>query len=298
MSASVAMECRTDPAPISAILTHRPVGRHHRLSGRPCYGPGTSFTDEYAAALRRHLDQPGETGLHAAYDLGRRALGDGMTLIKLVTVHHESRMGMLRDATRQLPDADAFLREALGAYEIAELGFWEAQRSAALEHERVEVLSRLNDAHLAVMAVPALSDRLTEVCDRAMALVDGRRARLELRGAGRGRSSVVDRGEAGDGDGVVRVAVPARTGMGALDVWPRRGGRFSDADRAMLGQFALLASGAIDDARAALNVSDRRRSRSNAACCPASCRSCPASPHRRATWRRGARVTSAATGTT
>src|SRR5262249_37457251 len=61
-----------------------------------------------------------------------------------------------------------------------------------------------------------------------------------------------ERGEtpaAADDDGVVRVAVPARTGMGVLDVWPQAGAAFGEADRAVLGQFALLASGAIDDAR-------------------------------------------------
>jgi serine phosphatase RsbU (regulator of sigma subunit) len=172
-----------------------------------------------------------------------------MTLIELVAVHHESRTHLMRDAARQLSHADAFLREALGAYEIAELGYWEAQRRAAVEHERVQVLNRLTEAHLAVMAVPALAARLTEVCDRAMALVDGRRARLEIRGAGLGRGAVVDRGEGDDGEDVVRVAVPARTGMGVLDVWPRRAAAFGEADRAVLGQFALLASGALDDAR-------------------------------------------------
>jgi hypothetical protein len=219
------------------------------------YGPRTTFADTYANALRRHLEQPGETGLKAAYDLGRRALADGMTLIELVAGHHEARMGLLRDAPVQLPDADAFLREALGAYEIAGLAVEESRRRAAVEHERVEVLGRLHEAHIAVMAVPALSARLTEVCDRALVLVDGRRARLELRSAGR-RGTVVERGEApasgegGDGgDGVVRVAVPARTGMGVLDVWPQPGVSFGAADRAVLGQFALLASGAIDDAR-------------------------------------------------
>jgi serine phosphatase RsbU (regulator of sigma subunit) len=195
------------------------------------------------------MDQPGEAGLQAAYDLGRRALGDGMTLIGLVAVHQEARLGLIHDAPRQLPHADAFLREALGAYEIAELGIWEAQRATAVEHERVEVLSRINDAHLAVMALPGLADRLREVCDGAMALVAGRRARLELRGAGAGRNTVVERGDAPDDDGVVRVGVPARTGMGIHDVWPPPGTRFGDADEAVLRQFALLASGAIDDAR-------------------------------------------------
>jgi len=195
------------------------------------------------------MAHPTEAGLHAAYDLGRRALRDGVTLIGLVAVHHESRLPLLRDAPRQLGSADAFLREALGAYEIAELGYWEAQRAATLEHERVEVLNRLNEAGLAVLAVAGLSERLSEVCDRAMALVAGRRARLELRRTGLARGTLVDRGEATDDAGAVRVTVPARTGMGVLDVWPQRSARFTDADEAILRQFALLASGAIDDAR-------------------------------------------------
>jgi Stage II sporulation protein E (SpoIIE) len=201
--------------------------------------------------LRRHLDDPGEVGLHTAYDLGRRALGDGMTLIELVATHHESRMKVLGGVPARLPDADAFLREALGAYEIAERGYWEAQRAAAVQRERVEVLGRLTDAHLGVMAIPTLRGRLREVCDRAMALVDGSSARLELGGPDREGRTVVERGDAGaekKGE-PVRVAVPARTGMGVLDVWPRSTRvPFGDADRAVLGQLALLASGAIDDA--------------------------------------------------
>jgi serine phosphatase RsbU (regulator of sigma subunit) len=214
------------------------------------YGPSTSFPDDYAAALSRHLDQPSEAGLHAAYDLGRRALSKGMTLIELVTIHHEARLNAFTDALAQLPDADAFLREGLGAYEIAERGYWDAHRAAALERERVDVLSRLTDAHLVVMRAAQLRDRLGAVCEQAMALVDGARARLEMGGSGWGRRAIVERGSAPndvDGAVAVRVAIPARGGMGVLDIWPRRGTAFGDADRAVLGQFALLARGAIED---------------------------------------------------
>src|SRR5262249_53483170 len=173
-----------------------------------------------------------------------------MTLIELVSVHHASRMKVLRGGLEELADADAFLRAGLGSYEISERDVWEAQRILGLERERIEVLGRLNEAHRAVMAVPMLPARRREGCDRAMALLGGSKVRLELGSSGRGRRTVVERGSQAPEIHAepVRVAVPTRMGMGVLDVWPRPGAQFGEADRAVLRQFALLATGAIDDA--------------------------------------------------
>src|SRR6187397_511350 len=65
ISASVAMACRTDRAPMAADSDARPPYRARRRTRTACYGPGTSFTDHYADALGRHLEHPGEAGLNA-----------------------------------------------------------------------------------------------------------------------------------------------------------------------------------------------------------------------------------------
>ncbi len=235
-------------ADIDASLAWRSPPSHTGATRVAWYGPPTSFTAEYAIALRRHLEQPGEAGLRAAYDLGRRALGAGVSLIELVAIHHDARLEVLTAPREQLPEADAFLREALGAFEIAERGYWDAQRAAALERERVDVLARLNAAHLAVLDELGLQARLRAVCDQAVALVDGAGARLVIGRPDEALQS--DRGDIGpSAEGTIRVAVPVRRGPAELIVWPRAGADFGEADRAVLAQLSLLAAGALDDAR-------------------------------------------------
>jgi serine phosphatase RsbU (regulator of sigma subunit) len=81
-----------------------------------------------------------------------------------------------------------------------------------------------------------------------MALVGGARARVELAGEP-GPRRIASRGEGPVGTPPSRVPIPSRTGAGILEVWPVPGGFLGPADRAVLGQLALLASGTIDDAR-------------------------------------------------
>jgi serine phosphatase RsbU (regulator of sigma subunit) len=207
------------------------------------------FTSAYADALRRHLARPGDGGLETAFTLGRRALADGMTLLELVALHHALRTDVLESVPARLVHADDFLRDGLSSFEIAELEVWEARRAAGAERERVEILDSLSAAHLAILAVSGLRPRLEIACQRAMALVGGQRARIELGASEWGRRRVVTMGEGPGGTPSSRVPIPSRTGSGILDVWPSPGGFFGEADRAVLGQLALLASGSIDDAR-------------------------------------------------
>src|SRR3954471_20403983 len=211
--------------------------------------PGPAgFVGAYRDALRRHVDRPSERSLHDAYELGRRALAHGMSLLDLIGIHHSLRDHVLASPSERLERADSFLQEGLASFEIAALALREAQAVAAAERERTEVLGRLGDAHLAIMAAPSVQARLQIVCERAMALVGGARARVELAG-GSGPRRIASHGEGPVGSPPSRVPIPSRTGTGVLEVWPVPGGFLGAADRAVLGQLALLASGAIDDAR-------------------------------------------------
>src|SRR3954454_17793055 len=118
------------------------------------------FVGAYAEALRRHIDTPSDASLLAAYELGRRALADGMSLLELIAIHHSLRGPVLGRVPHQLVDADAFLREGLASFEIATLEVREAQAIAAAERARTEVLGHLGEAHLAILAATGVQTSL------------------------------------------------------------------------------------------------------------------------------------------
>jgi hypothetical protein len=86
---------------------------------------------DYAPAFLAFLGQPGEPRLRSAYELGRRALTDGVSLLDLVRVHHALLSDVLTSSTRQedVPEvvagAAAFLIEVLASFEMAQRAFQE-----------------------------------------------------------------------------------------------------------------------------------------------------------------------------
>ncbi|GAA5053101.1 SpoIIE family protein phosphatase [Nocardia callitridis] len=102
------------------------------------------FLDTYAKALRLHLDSPQQSTLAEAYELGRRALVEGISLLDLT----ENHFGVARAAeqtalaagypgTRTAEAALEFLLQTLAALDIATRGYldgvgrYEQQRSRA-----------------------------------------------------------------------------------------------------------------------------------------------------------------------
>jgi signal transduction histidine kinase len=99
------------------------------------------LVDRYAAAFRSYLSEPAEFALARAYELGRRALADGLGVLEMASVHSAALTIALE---RPLPDggrarvleaSDQFFVEALSPFEMAHRGFREAN----------DVLRRLND---------------------------------------------------------------------------------------------------------------------------------------------------------
>ena len=82
-----------------------------------------TLADEYTAALEDYLAGGDELALSNAYELGRKALVEGVSIIELTGLHH--------DALRALPDARIdraaeFLAETLAPFEMTQRGFREA----------------------------------------------------------------------------------------------------------------------------------------------------------------------------
>ena len=86
---------------------------------------------DYAASLRAYLEEPGESSLGAAYELGRAAMDSGAGVIDVVGAHAEA-LGAILDGSaadaisaRSIP----FLVECLAPLEMAHRGFIEANRA-------------------------------------------------------------------------------------------------------------------------------------------------------------------------
>lgn len=99
------------------------------------------FEVDYATSLREYATGGGEAVLGRAYELGRRAIAEGKSLLELVSIHHQ----ILRELFQSSPDGTSqghlvnascdFLTECVSPYEMAQRGF----------QDGVKALRRLNE---------------------------------------------------------------------------------------------------------------------------------------------------------
>ena len=91
---------------------------------------------DYAAAFLGYLARRDESGLRAAYELGRGAVTDPVGLLNLVHVHHEVLVDVLRTAhtPEEVQDignaAAAFLIDALTSFQMTQRGYLEKARTS------------------------------------------------------------------------------------------------------------------------------------------------------------------------
>ena len=69
--------------------------------------PG-GFRSEYVTALHLHVVERGETTLRDGYELGRRALAEGVSALDLAAIHHDALASSLTKA--QIRDLEQLLR--------------------------------------------------------------------------------------------------------------------------------------------------------------------------------------------
>ena len=85
----------------------------------------------YRVAFLRYLPRREEAALHSAYQLGRAAVVDGLSMLELARVHHDVFLEVLRDTqaedlTRVTTAASEFLLEVLATYDMTQRAFLEA----------------------------------------------------------------------------------------------------------------------------------------------------------------------------
>jgi hypothetical protein len=148
-------------------------------------GGGTgvvAFRAAYASALVNYLDDPSESSLRIAYELGREAVSRQLSVLDLAVAHQEALVSVLVEAsgsteTQQVMRAAGdFFLESLSSFEMVQRGFREAQEAARLERRQTQMSRQLStflaDASLALNASDSLEEMLRLVAEQARELVD------------------------------------------------------------------------------------------------------------------------------
>lgn len=161
--------------------------------------------DQYTAALRDSLAGMGESSLQQAYELGRRALADGLGVLDMAAMYHKAlAAGLSRHSTPEetalmLQAGASFFAESLSPFEMTHRGFRETNISLrhlnqTLEQEIKRIAHALHDEAGQLLAsvylalnevgrnVPPAKEHLVKV-KRLLDLIEGQLRRLshELR---------------------------------------------------------------------------------------------------------------------
>ncbi len=132
------------------------------------------MTADYTSALEDHLTRASEASLHQGYELGRRALNDGLSLIDMALLHHDalaSLMSDIDDDANALERAAQFFAECLSPFEMSLRGYGEVnarlvESNLALEQANADTRS----AHAALIAQTAERERIVIELQQAQKL--------------------------------------------------------------------------------------------------------------------------------
>lgn len=104
-----------------------------------------SFEKEYRSALGEFARRRGETELGRAYDLGRKAMTEGKSLVDIACLHHQTLGEIVGAAKEKIPveallrASAEFLAESLSPYEMAHRGFRDSVRELQRLNETLEL---------------------------------------------------------------------------------------------------------------------------------------------------------------
>ena len=224
---------------------------------------GDDFQADYAAAFERYVDSPGEEALSSAYELGRSAVRSGVSLYDLATAHHDALLAAIgarpgADQTSLLEAGGEFFLEAVSAMEMVQRVLQEARETASVERRQAAVLRQLSsflaDASIALDASSSLTEMLQLVAEHAREVIGADRCVVRL-GASEDRDEIVAEARTDDAadDAGRALAAPLTaldgSQLGAIELYGKNGGAFTDLDDAVLVQLAQMASAAVERTR-------------------------------------------------
>jgi hypothetical protein len=100
------------------------------------------FRRDYAPAFLQYLTERGEGGRRAAYELGRRAIGEGLSVLDLARIHHAVLLEVLRthrtagELEHMAEAASEFMVELLAVFEMRQRGVAELLSTVRSDQER------------------------------------------------------------------------------------------------------------------------------------------------------------------
>lgn len=122
--------------------------------------------NRYALALQSFLEKADEATLEEAYELGRRALKQEVSLIEMVTLHCEAfnqavaQMPQNKEGCELVKPSGRFLIEALTPYEMTISGYRESNAALQTSEERYrELFENAND----IIFTTDIEGRLTSI---------------------------------------------------------------------------------------------------------------------------------------
>ncbi len=115
--------------------------------------------EQYSAALEDYLAGAGESALHFAYELGRKAIADGVGVLEMVSIHNQALTTVFgaplsrEQAVTMAGRASTFFAESLAPFEMALRGVRDANTALRKNVEQIqaaeEELQRQNQELLA-----------------------------------------------------------------------------------------------------------------------------------------------------
>jgi len=103
-----------------------------------------NFEEEYRSGLSHYSEAGGEAALGRAYELGRQALQQQLSVVELASLHHRAVIDLVRAAETEaqkeelLRTSAEFLAECVSPYEMAHRGFQDAVKALRQLNETLE----------------------------------------------------------------------------------------------------------------------------------------------------------------
>jgi PAS domain S-box-containing protein len=100
------------------------------------------LTDQYSSALGEYVNEPSESALKMAYDLGRQAIAQSIGVLQMAAIYQRSLFAALRrcsdpvEFAAVIERATAFFAESVSSFEMALRGFQAAHDTLEVERQR------------------------------------------------------------------------------------------------------------------------------------------------------------------
>jgi hypothetical protein len=218
------------------------------------------FATTYSEAFDRHRTQPSEATLRMAYELGREAIANELSVLDVAGIHHQT-LGVALERTplhegRALTrSAGEFFQEVLSAAEMVRRGYREAHDARLEARQRAAVVQRmsklLSDPSLAGAQDHTIAEVLQLVAEHARELSDADEVIAQLdrpfRRCARTPDAQVTQAASDDATLIVPLLALDGSPLGSLELRRSRG-RFTSNESASVAQLVEMAAAAIDRA--------------------------------------------------